>query len=127
MSVSRGLRSPRSGDHPLLIVAGAAVIIVVLFWILYLTGWWIFGDATRRGGQVRRETFEFQQASIDAAQDHITEIKGLDLQINDALDQHRSDLINQRRAMVDETCQLIARVYGPLPSDVAAFDTETCR
>jgi hypothetical protein len=127
MSTHRGLRGPRSGDHPALLIAGAVIVVAVLCWILYLAGWWIFSDSTRRGGEVRRETFEFQQSTIDHAQNNITEIKGIDLQINDALDQHRSDLIDQRRAMIAQTCQLIAQVYGPLPTDVQAFHDETCR
>jgi hypothetical protein len=112
---------------PALTAIVLGLVAVAILVACYLGSWWIFADSTRRTGEIRRDTFEFQQGSVDAAQQKVTEIKRIDSQLaNATTDDQRSALTDQRAAIVAQTCPLIARVNGSLPSDLTTFQAKEC-
>lgn len=115
----------RTRVTPVLVAAVVVLLALVLLVASYLGGWWLFADRTRREGEIRRQTFEFQQGSVDAAQQKAVEVRRIDVQLG--ADPGNQALIDQRTAIVDQTCQLIARVNGDLPSDLDTFKAKECK
>lgn len=124
---------PRGGpaQTPIGAVAAVVAVIVVVIGVLvasYLGSWWIFADSTKREGEIRRQTFEFQQGRVDSATDKMADIRGIDTQLSTpglSADQ-REALTNQRAGIVRQACKAIAELPGAVPDDVAAFKVREC-
>lgn len=121
-----GLSRPRGLTATVAITIGLVVLAIVVLVACYLGSWWLFQDRARREGEIRRDTFEFQQGSVDAAQQKAIEVRGIDVQLAVVPPEQRQALADQRTAIVDQTCKLIARVNGSLPSDLQAFKAKEC-
>lgn len=103
----------------LAVLAAAAVCAV-----LYLGWFWIFRDSTSRVGEIKRQTFEYQQGRIDNATEKLGDIARIDSQISNGADPEA--LGNQRAAIVGQACKSIGEVNGDLPEPLARFKAKEC-
>jgi hypothetical protein len=106
-------------------VALGILAVAVVCALAYLGYFWLFRDSTSRVGEIKRQTFEYQQGRVDAAQEKLAEVARIDVQLT-APDVDTEALGNQRKAIVSQTCKAIAQINGDLPSDLAAFKSKEC-
>lgn len=111
--------------------AGAALVLAAVIAAscvaLYAGYWWLHRDATNREGEIKRGTFQYQQGAVAGAQDKAAEVARIDdVQLATATPDQATALGNQRTAIVTQTCQLIARVNGDIPTDLTSFKAKEC-
>lgn len=107
---------------------GVVVLIAVILAACYLGSWWIFADSTRRTGEIRRDTFEFQQGRVDGAENQVAEIHRIDVQLStDLAPETAVGLRNQRAAIVAQACRAINEVNGAIPTDLSTFKAQECQ
>jgi hypothetical protein len=94
----------------------------------YLGSWWIFADSTRRQGEIRRDTFEFQQGRVDGAMNQVADVRAIDVQLTtpDLAPETAEGLRNQRAGIVRQACRSIGEVNGAIPSDLTTFQAQEC-
>lgn len=110
------------------IALGITAVLVVLLVAAYLGGWWLFRDRVQREGEIRRQSFEYQQGRVDGALNQLADIRAIDTQLsNPALDPATAQgLRDQRAGIVRQACKSIAEVPGDIPADLAAFKSREC-
>lgn len=110
------------------VVLGVLFVVAAVFVASYLGGWWIFADSTKREGEIRRQTFEFQQGRVDSAGNQMADIRAIDTQLlNPELGpDERAALRAQRAGIVRQACKAIGELPGAVPDDLAAFKAKEC-
>lgn len=104
----------------LALLAAAAVCVV-----LYLGYFFLLRDSTSRVGEIKRQTFEYQQGRIDNATEKVNEVARIDVQLTSP-DVDTTALTNQRAAIVTAACKSIGEVNGELPAPLASFKSKEC-
>lgn len=112
------------------VLAAAAVVLVAAAILIacYLGSWWIFADSTRRTGEIRRQTFEFQQGRVDGAENQLADIRSIDTQLTSPglSADTAAGLRNQRAGIVRQACTAIHEINDP-PVDLASFAAKECQ
>lgn len=113
----------RSASKMVALCLGVVLLLVVLHF-----GWWVvFADSTNRSGQVRRQSFEYQQGRINQSLHNVVEIRNMNSQIA-IVDSTQASLIrSQRTALINDTCVMVNEVdESNRPTELKRFLSEEC-
>lgn len=118
----------RDASASILAAIAVVLVTVLVLGVCYLGGWWLFADSTRRQGEIRRDTFEFQQGRVDSAMNQATEVRAIDVQLTtpDLSPDTTEALRNQRAGIVNQACRSIAEINGAMPNELTAFRAQEC-
>jgi len=114
------------------ILAGilSLVVIVALFLAMFFAHFWLFAYSTSRNAQIYQTSYGAQTAFIAQANNLVSEITTVKVQIADTTNTPRSEVPALQAQQAQETtqaCALIAQVSSiPLPTNLAAFSATDC-
>lgn len=109
------------------IVAGLALTVGVAVggWQL---GWWMQSAGTNRAAHIYQHSYGAQTADLDQIEQGIRDVATIDGQVADPSTPNSEvpSLRAQQRAVINQICDVAARVTSPLPSDAASFVSTNC-
>lgn len=122
----RSTYQDRPASTPLM---GAPFVIGAIALVgLFFLGWWMFEYRINREGEIRRDSFNFQETAREQVVDFNVDLATIDAQLAEPsiTDTQAKALTAQRAAIADQLCDVAADITGETSHVVAGIIAEEC-
>jgi hypothetical protein len=110
-----------------LIALGGVVVICGLAVGGWQGGWWLKSSATNHIAHIYGQSYGAQTADVQEVENLISQINGIDVQINSTATpaDEKSALQAQANALVTQACDLAGNITSP-PQEIVTFVSTNC-